>query len=212
MLLLSVFLSPSCRWRRAPELGGAANVSRPQSPHLSQRHHPHTQVLPHLLRQRERRQATVQALLSEADPAHRLSAAQDLPSSHQNRLHKPNPPVVLAARHSAGGSQLPDWWWGRRLWVSVWGVSYMFKKWEPKWGSHLSGKILFFVCPFLFFWGSLSFFVSSLLFSFSLNNFPLSPCFKWFPPHLKSKFACGQTSFLEHFLFSSSFSPFMQLI
>lgn len=111
-MLLSHFPSPTFRWRRAPELG-RANVSCPQSTHLSQRHYPYTQVLSHLLRQWERRQATVPALLSEADPAHRVSAAQDLPSSHQDRLHKPKPSAVLAARHSAGGSQLSDWRWGQ---------------------------------------------------------------------------------------------------
>lgn len=111
-MLLSHFPSPTCRWRRAPELG-RANVSCPQSTHLSQRHYPYTQVLSHLLRQWERRQATVPALLSEADPAHRVSAAQDLPSSHQDRLHKPQPSALLAPRHSAGGSQLSDWRWGQ---------------------------------------------------------------------------------------------------
>lgn len=113
LLLLSHFPSPSCRWRRAPELGRAANVSHPQSTHLSQRHHPYTQVLSHLLGQWERSQAAVPTLLSETDPAHRVSAAQDLPSSHQDRLHQPKPSVVLAARHSAGGSQLSDWRWGQ---------------------------------------------------------------------------------------------------
>lgn len=65
-------------------------------------------MLPHLLRQRERRQAPVPALLSEADPAHGVPAAQDLPSSHKDRLNKPKPSAVLAARHSAGGAQLSD--------------------------------------------------------------------------------------------------------
>lgn len=111
---LNVSLSPPTRWRRAAKLGGAADVSRPQPPDLAQRHHPHAQVLPHLLRQRERRQAPVPAVLSEADPAHGVPAAQDLPSSHQDRLDKPQPAALLAARHSAGGTQLPDWWWGHR--------------------------------------------------------------------------------------------------
>lgn len=79
-------------------------------------------MLSHLLRQRERGQAAVPALLSETDPSHRVSAAQDLPSSHQDRLHEPKPSAVLAARHSAGGSQLSDWRWGQcgqmRHWVS----------------------------------------------------------------------------------------------
>lgn len=103
---LFIISTPS-RWRRAAELGGA-DISRPQPPHLSQRHHPHAQVLPHLLGQRERRQAPVPTLLPEADPAHGVPAAQDLPGGHQDRLDQPEPSAVLAARHSAGGAQLSD--------------------------------------------------------------------------------------------------------
>lgn len=145
MRLLSLFPSHSSRWHRTPELGRTANISRPQSTNLPQCNHPYTQVLSHLFCQWECRQATVPPLLSEAHPAHRVSAAQDLPSSHQDRLHKPKPPVVLAARHSASGSQLSDWWWGQcgeimaaslvllLSWLFlVWRVGYIFVKLELK--------------------------------------------------------------------------------
>lgn len=96
------------RWRRAAELGGAADVARPQHPHLTQRHHPHAQVLPHLFRQRECRQTAVPPLLAEPDPAHGVPAAPHVPGRHQDRLGKPEPAALLAARHPAGGAQLPD--------------------------------------------------------------------------------------------------------
>lgn len=104
----SVSSSPSSRGRRAAELGGAADLPGPRRPHLPQRHHPHAQVLPHLVRQRERRQAPVPPLLSEADPAHGVPAAPDVPGGHQDRLHQPQPPALLASRRPAGGAQLSD--------------------------------------------------------------------------------------------------------
>lgn len=113
--VLRASLCSTSRWCWAAELGGATDISCPQPADLAQRHHPHAQVLPHLLRQRERSQAPVPALLSEADPTHCVPTAQDLPSSHQDRLNEPQPPAVLAARYSAGGAQLPDRWWGRGM-------------------------------------------------------------------------------------------------
>lgn len=101
-------VSLSLRWFGATQLGGAANVSCPQPLHLTQRHHPHTKVLPHLLRQRERRQAPVPPLLSKAHPAHGVPAAQNLPGGHQDRLNQPQPSAFLAAWHPAGGTQLSD--------------------------------------------------------------------------------------------------------
>lgn len=82
---------------------------------------------------------------------------------------------------------------------SVWRVGYVFKKWEPKWGLHLSEKILF-LSVFLFFWGSLSLFVSSLLISLSLNIFPSPLASNGFLPISKIK-VCMQSDRLSGTLF-----------
>lgn len=55
-LMEKTLLEPSnvfLRWLRAPQLGGTTNIPCSQRPHITQRHHPHAKVLPHLLRQRE---------------------------------------------------------------------------------------------------------------------------------------------------------------
>lgn len=67
-------------------------------------------MLSHLLTERERRQASVPQGFSETDPAHRLSAAEDLPGSDQNRLLQSQPHHVLAPWDTACSSKLPNRW------------------------------------------------------------------------------------------------------
>lgn len=86
----------------------AAGLWRPlfsvQLSSFSQCYHKDTQVLSYLLPERECCQAAVQAVLSEADPAHHLSAPEDLPCCHAHWLLKSPPTDLLAPWRAACGS------------------------------------------------------------------------------------------------------------
>lgn len=71
---------------------------------FSQCYHKDAQVLSHLLTERERGQAAVQAVLAEADPAHHLSAPEDLPRCHPHWLLKSPSAHLLAPWRTARGS------------------------------------------------------------------------------------------------------------
>lgn len=66
--------------------------------------------------------------------------------------------------------------------------------------------------PFLFFWDSLSFFMSSLSIFFLEYFYPLLLLQLVCSPLLKSKFACSQTGFLGHLFFTCWFRAFFAII
>lgn len=75
---------------------------------FTERHHPYTQVLPHLIGERERCQTSVSSLFHQTDRAHGASAAAHLPCCYTHRLSQPQPPLLLAAWHPTRRTQLPD--------------------------------------------------------------------------------------------------------
>lgn len=89
-------------WRDAADLGRSLLFLQLSS--FSQCYHKDAQVLSYLLPEWERCQAAVQAVLSEADPAHHLSAPEDLPRCHAHWLLKSPSTDLLAPWHTACGS------------------------------------------------------------------------------------------------------------
>lgn len=102
----------TCSWYgwHKGKLGGTDDA-RDRHNAFTERHHPYTQVLPHLISEWERCQASVSSLLHQTDWAHGASATAHLPCCHTHRLCQPQPPLLLAAWNPTHCPQLPDRRW-----------------------------------------------------------------------------------------------------